>query len=106
VRFAVIVAAMSSLAGVAGAGDFCAKGTYRGAPVDLDLKDADIQDVFRLLADIGGVNIVVADEVRGKVTLKLKRVAWDQVACTIAAVHKLSLSAKQNVILVRPSSAK
>jgi type IV pilus assembly protein PilQ len=79
----------------------CRRGTpHRGAPVDLDVKDADIHDVMRLLADVGNVNIVVADSVQGKVTLKLKRVAWDLVACTIASLHKLQITAKDNVVLV------
>lgn len=74
---------------------------YHGAPIDLDLKDADIHDVYRLLADVGRVNIVVADTVQGKVTLRLKRVAWDLVACTIAAMHKLDVTVQDNVVLVR-----
>jgi len=81
--------------------DICRRGTpHRGAPIDLDVKDADIHDVMRLLADVGNINIVVADTVQGKVTLKLKRVAWDLVACTIASVHKLSVTAKDNIVLV------
>jgi type IV pilus assembly protein PilQ len=79
----------------------CARGAkYHGAAIDLDVKDADIHDVMRLLADVGRVNIVVGDSVQGKVTLRLKRVPWDQVACTIAAVHKLMISVDGNVVLV------
>jgi type IV pilus assembly protein PilQ len=86
--------------------DMCRSGeTFRGAPLDLDVKAADIHDVMRLLADVGGVNIVVSDTVSGKVTLKLKRVSWDQVACTIAALHKLSIVADGNILLVRPRKA-
>lgn len=73
---------------------------HRGAPIDLDVKNADIHDVMRLLADVGNVNIVVPDDVQGKVTLRIKRVAWDLAACTIAAVHKLRLSANGNIVLV------
>ena len=68
--------------------------------IDLDVKDADIHDVMRLLADVGDINIVVADTVQGKVTLKLKRVAWDLVACTIASIHKLQVTTKDNIVLV------
>lgn len=83
--------------------EMCRSGArYRGTPLDLDVKAADIHDVMRLLADVGGVNIVVADTVKGRVTLKLRRVAWDQIACTIAALHKLSIVADGNVVLVRP----
>jgi len=44
---------------------------------------------------------VVADTVTGKVTLKLKHVAWDLAACTIARVHKLEMRVEENVVLVR-----
>lgn len=85
--------------------DMCARGMkYRGQAIDLDVKDADIHDVYRLLADVGNVNIVVPGDVSGRVTLRLKRVPWDQVACTVASVHKLSLTAQGNVVLVRAAS--
>jgi type II secretory pathway component HofQ len=80
--------------------------TFHGAAIDLDVKGADIHEVFRLLADVGNINIVVPDDVAGKVTLRLKRVPWDQVACTVAAVHKLSIVADRNVVLVRRRDAR
>ena len=99
VRAVVLVALMASLAHADR--DMCRRGApHRGRPIDLDVKNADIHDVMRLLADVGGVNIVVADTVQGRVTLKLKRVAWDLVACTIASVHKLQVTARDNVVLV------
>jgi type IV pilus assembly protein PilQ len=81
--------------------DFCEKKIYRGPSLDLDVKDADIHDVYRLLSDVGRVNLVIADDVRAKVTLRLKRVPWQQIACTIAAVHKLQILVDGNVLLVR-----
>ena len=81
--------------------DACATGTrYRGSTIDLDVKGADVHDVFRLLANVGKTNIVVADDVRGRVTLTLKKVPWDQVMCTIAAVHRLRIAVDGNVLLV------
>ena len=86
--------------------ELCTKqGVYRGPALDLDVKDADVHDVYRLLSDVGRVNIVIADDVRAKVTLRLKRVAWQQVACTIAAVHRLQILVDGNVLLVRPRAA-
>ena len=79
--------------------DFCT-GRYRGKPLDLDVKQADVQDVFRLLADVGNVNLVVPEDVRGKVTLRLRQVAWDQVACTIAATHKLRITVDGTILTV------
>ena len=87
--------------------DLCARGAqHHGAPIDLDLEAADIRDVLRLLSDVGHVNLVVGDDVEGKVTLRLKRVAWDAAACTIAAVHHLSIDVQDNILLVRKRDAK
>jgi len=89
------------LAGAADARPMCGPNAkYHGAPLDLDVKDADVHDVYRLLADIGRINIVVADTVQGKVTMRLKHVPWDQVACTVAAVHKLLVTIDDNIVLV------
>jgi type IV pilus assembly protein PilQ len=51
---------------------------YRGSRVQLDLKDADIHNVLRFLADHGDVDIVVPDDIKGTVTIRLRNVPWDQ----------------------------
>lgn len=51
---------------------------FRGQPVDLDFKDAPIHDLLRLLSEVGRVNIVVPDDINDKVTVRMKRVPWDQ----------------------------
>src|SRR5262245_14847197 len=85
-------------------GELCARGAkHHGAPIDIDVRNADIHEVFRLLADTGHVNLVVSDEVSGKVTLRLKRVAWDAAACTVAAVKQLTITVDGNILLVRPA---
>ncbi len=97
-RALLIVALMSALSTAASADDargreMCTSSTrYRGAVRDLDVKSADLRDVLRLLADSGKINIVVADDVTGRVTLRLKKVPWDQILCTVAAVHKLRVT--------------
>ncbi|MBZ0232565.1 MAG: hypothetical protein K8M05_09575 [Deltaproteobacteria bacterium] len=68
--------------------------------IDLDLKGASLHDVFRLLSDVGRINVVVGDDVKGAVTLRLKRVPWDQALCTIARTRQLRVTADGNVYLV------
>lgn len=81
--------------------DACAPGTrWRGHTIDLDLKAASLHDVFRLLSDVGRINIVVGDDVKGAVTLRLHRVPWDQALCTIARTKHLRVRADGNVYLV------
>ena len=73
---------------------------HRGKAIDLDFQRAEIHDVLRMLAETGGVNVVIADQVRGRVTIKLRRVAWDRALCAIAAVHRLTVTVDDNVLLV------
>ncbi len=77
---------------------------YRGRLIDLDVKDADLHNVFRFLAEIGGVNIVVADSVRGSVTLRLHQVPWDQALAVVAKVKHLQLEHREGVYYVLPAS--
>jgi hypothetical protein len=85
--------------------DLCsASARHHGAPIDLDLKGADLPDVFRLLADVGRVNVVVPDDVTGKVTLHLRHVAWDAAACAIAKLHHLTITVDDNILLVMRST--
>ncbi len=97
----IVIAMIVASASVAHAGELCEPNArFRGAVVDLDVKGAEIHDVYRLLSEVGHVNIVLPDDVTGKVTLRLQRVPWDQVACTVAAVHRLVISVDRNVLLV------
>jgi len=59
--------------------------TYRGQKIDLDYKKSDIHDLMRLLADVGGVNIIVPDDIKARVTIRLRRVPWDQALDVILA---------------------
>ncbi len=51
--------------------------------ITIDLKDADIVNVLRLLAEVSGENIVASDDVKGKITLHLSEVPWDEALETI-----------------------
>jgi type II secretory pathway component HofQ len=75
---------------------------YTGRRVDLDVKDADIHNVLRLLADVGHVNIVVADDVQGSVTVRMRSVPWDQALEVVCRAKGLSAERDGNVIIVSP----
>ncbi|HEY5908509.1 MAG TPA: AMIN domain-containing protein, partial [Vicinamibacteria bacterium] len=73
---------------------------YTGAPISLDFKDGDLQDIFRLFADISGMNVVVNPGVSGKVTLKLNEVPWDQALDLILKANGLGYTLEGNVIRI------
>lgn len=68
--------------------------------VDLDLKDADIHNVFRILADVGNVNIVAADNVAGNVTIRMKNVPWEDALETILRAKKLGMERRGNIVRI------
>jgi type IV pilus assembly protein PilQ len=62
---------------------------YTGQKISLDFKDADIRNILRLISDISGLNIIVSDNVTGKVTIKLDDVPWDEVLDIILETNNL-----------------
>jgi type IV pilus assembly protein PilQ len=78
--------------------------SYVGRRIDLDLKDADIHNVLRLLADVGQVNIITADNVGGQVTIRMRNVPWDQALDVVLQSKKLGKDRKANIIRVAPLS--
>jgi type IV pilus assembly protein PilQ len=75
---------------------------YTGRRIDLDLKDADVHNVLRLLADVGQVNIVTADNVSGSVTIKMRNVPWDQALDVVLQSKGLGMVRGGNIIRVAP----
>jgi type II secretory pathway component HofQ len=71
---------------------------HRGAPISLDLADADLQDVFRLFADMTRLNVVVHPGTRGKVTAKVKDMPWDEALDLILAVNGYAANRVGNMI--------
>jgi type IV pilus assembly protein PilQ len=75
---------------------------YTGRRIDLDLKDADIHNVLRLLADVGRVNIVTADNVTGQVSIRMRNVPWDQALDVVLQSKSLGMVRQGNMIRVAP----
>ncbi len=73
---------------------------YTGQKLSLDFKDADIKNVFRLLAEVSGKNIVVTDDVNRKVTLRLVEVPWDQAMDLLITTNGLGKDEAGNVIRI------
>jgi type IV pilus assembly protein PilQ len=75
---------------------------FQGRRIDLDLKDADVHNVLRLLADVGQVNIVTADNVTGTVTIRMRNVPWDQALDVVLQSKGLGMVRQGNMIRVAP----
>jgi len=76
------------------------KRQYFGKPISLDLMDADLKNVLRLLSDITGTNMLIEPDVAGRVTIKVEKVPWDQVLDMILAMNDLGKEQVGNVIRI------
>ncbi|MFN3407246.1 MAG: type IV pilus secretin PilQ, partial [Caldimicrobium sp.] len=75
---------------------------YIGTPISVDFQEADLHAVFRLLAEVGNINIVVSDKVTGNITLKVKQVPWDQILDIVLANRGLGMMKLGNVVRIAP----
>ncbi len=77
---------------------------YTGERLTLNFQDIDVRPLLQLLADTSGQNIVVSDSVKGRVTLRLQNVPWDQALDIVLRTKGLDMRRKENVILVAPQA--
>jgi type IV pilus assembly protein PilQ len=75
---------------------------YTGERLTLNFQDIEVRPLLQLLADTSGQNIVVSDAVKGRVTLRLQNVPWDQALDIVLKTKGLDMRRKDNVILVAP----
>lgn len=73
---------------------------FTGRKLSFDFKDADIKNIFRLLAEISGLNIVVTADVNRKVTLRLVDVPWDQALDLLINTNGLGKEQIGNVVRI------
>ncbi|MFP4284773.1 MAG: hypothetical protein ACLFQG_04395, partial [Desulfovermiculus sp.] len=52
------------------------KEEYTGSPISLDLQDADIKHVLRLISEVGDYNLILDESVSGTISLQLEKVPW------------------------------
>jgi type IV pilus assembly protein PilQ len=94
-------AGMPAAAAAPGAatGPPAAPGTGR---LSMDFKDADINNLLRIIAEVSGMNVIAGDDVRGKVTVRLVNVEWQQALDVILKINNLGYEIDGNVIRVAP----
>lgn len=73
---------------------------YMGRHITLQVKDGDIVDIFKLIGETSGFNMVIGTDVTGKLNLSLVDVPWDLALDTILSTNKLGAERTGNVLRV------
>ena len=77
---------------------------FRGEKLSLNFQDIEIRSVLQLLADFTNLNLVASDTVAGRITLRLKKVPWDQALEIIMKTKGLDKRLVGNVLMVAPAA--
>jgi len=77
---------------------------YTGEPIGFDMKDVDLQDFFRLIHEISGLNVVLDPSVKGTLTLDLRDVPWDQALDIVLKNNGLDKQLDNNVLRIASTS--
>ncbi|MCA8237364.1 type IV pilus secretin PilQ [Burkholderia cenocepacia] len=72
--------------------------------ISLNLQGVGLAAAFDAIARFTGLNIVVGEQVRGTVTLRLNNVRWREAFDTLLDTHGLAMSRRGNVIWVTPAA--
>ena len=73
---------------------------FYGAPLSIQVKDVDVREVINFVAEESGANIIVSDDVEGKISLKLRQIPWDQALVTILRSKRLGYMRTGDVIRI------
>lgn len=77
---------------------------YTGERLTLNFQDIPVRSLLQLLGEFADHNIVISDEVKGNVTLRLKNVPWDQAVDIILKTKFLGKRENDNVIYIAPNA--
>jgi type IV pilus assembly protein PilQ len=70
--------------------------------LSMDFKDADINNLLRIIAEVSGMNVVAGSDVTGKVTVRLVNVEWQQALDVILKINNMGYEIDGNIIRVAP----
>jgi type IV pilus secretin PilQ/predicted competence protein len=80
-------------------------GKYSGRRISLDLQDADLVNVLRLFAEVANLNMILAPDVKGKVTVRMVNIPWDQAMDIILRMNGLGYALEDNILRIASVAA-
>lgn len=83
-------------------GSQIAEKIYEGRKISLDFQDADINHIIRLIGEVSNLNIITTEDVKGKTTMRLVDVPWDQALDVILKTNKLDMIKEGNILRIAP----
>ncbi len=77
-----------------------AENKFSGKLITLKLRDANVADVFQLIGEASGFNVVLGKDISGKISLSLEDVPWDQALDVVLHTMELGAERSNNVLRI------
>lgn len=86
-----------------GLADFISNNTkYYGKKISLETDNLEVREALRFITEESGINMVISEEVSGKINLRLRQVPWDQALILVMKTKKLGYTRQGNVLRIAP----
>ena len=72
--------------------------------VTVEFRDASLINIFRFMAEVGGVNLIVSPDINVNADLNIKQSPWNKVFRVLLANHDLGMSCTNGIIRVTPTA--
>jgi type IV pilus assembly protein PilQ len=76
------------------------KENYTGEKISIDLQNASVEQVLRLISEISGYNLILDDDISGNISLKLVDIPWDQALDLVLLQKSLGMVIKGNIMRI------
>lgn len=76
------------------------KNNYVGQPISLQVKEESVVTIIQFISEQVGANIVISENVKGNISIKLKDVPWDQALISVMKAKGLGYVRSGNILRV------
>lgn len=73
---------------------------FYGKKISIEMNKMDVRDALRFITEESGVNMIISDEVKGDVSLKLRQVPWDQALVVLLKTKNLGYVRQGSVLRI------
>jgi type IV pilus secretin PilQ/predicted competence protein len=73
---------------------------YYGKKISIVTQDLEVRDVLNFLSEEASINLIYDDDIAGKVSIKLRRVPWDQALVTLLKSKKLGYQRQGSILRI------
>lgn len=73
---------------------------YYGKKISIEILDGELRDVINFISEESGVNLVLSDEIKGKISVKLRQIPWDQALVVIMQTKQLGYIRQGNILRI------